>query len=412
MDNDIDTGNTGFVEVLSENEFIDPGFEDDTVTVTRDPGTAIRRLKCFEQVSDMIRHGSFLREVATFIQVESGEWTGLSMSAVISELRYFKQMMQSDTGSLLGETDHYIGNRYATVTDAADEDSRMSNENINNPEIRTAENINNSGIRSDEDVNNPRGRTDEDVNNPGRRSDEDIRNLRGRSDEDIRSLRGRTGEDVRNLRGRSGRGANDVGGINDNVFSELDGLCRMFRVMEERITMEVATEKNLNKLFSTTHKEVEAFARLGKDILTIKAKLGMLDVANISKAANLLPGRTNVAEVVSDPAARHRIAGFVDALIGDPELLEDFSFDDDEKKPKKRKKRAKKAVSVVKKSSRKKAAKKGKITPEKDKTKDVDVARDAKEEKNKSDSLSGAKRKTLRKSPFVKRRRPKVVQKG
>lgn len=110
----------------------------------------------------------------------------------------------------------------------------------------------------------------------------------------------------------------------DDMYYELHNLRRMYRDHSERIDMEVKTERSLQKLFSTTHKEIIVLERLTMSIMKLKKELGMLDGVRHgaqNRVGSGTPGRIDVAKVVADPEARQRVIGFVEALIVDPDMF-------------------------------------------------------------------------------------------
>lgn len=185
-----------------------------------DPNSAIRRLKCFSEVHDMICAGRFLREIIDFIHTE-GELRELSRSAVRVMLQRYKSHVFSDNSVLDG----------------------------------------------------------------------DIKKGVGDDDDPIRAL---------------------------HVLE------RSLRQMEERIDMEVAVEKQLSKLFSTTHYEYLAQLSIAREILKRRGDLGLLKKERggiKQRVGSGTPGRIDVAQVIANPESRQKILGLVEALVKDPELL-------------------------------------------------------------------------------------------
>lgn len=192
---------------------------------TRDPGSQVRRLECFPEVDQMIREGTYLRQVANFIHQDRGELTDLSLRAVIFMLRDYRDYVFSDDAVLDGEA---------------------------------------GSDRPDE----------------------------------------------------------------DDPFYELYSMQKLYRAMEKRIEMETETERNLTKLFSTTHKEFLTAARLGETIMKRKEKLGLLRKERggvRQRVGSGMPGRIDIAQVVANPESRQRVMGFVETLIQDPDLLDNLS---------------------------------------------------------------------------------------
>jgi hypothetical protein len=132
----------------------------------------------------------------------------------------------------------------------------------------------------------------------------------------------------------------------DDPFYELHSMQRFYKVLEERIEMEVTTEKNLTKLFSTTHKEFARLQSLGEAITKRKEKLGLLRSERggvRQRVGSGLPGRLDMPEIVSTPESRQKVVGLIEALIGDPELLDNLAENKQKKqktsRPKRRKRR-------------------------------------------------------------------------
>ena len=111
----------------------------------------------------------------------------------------------------------------------------------------------------------------------------------------------------------------------DDPMFELKAMEDKFRIQSDRIDMEVATEKALKKLFSTTHKEFEIFNLMGKDILKLKKQLNLLnsDAGPRGKSKGHV-GRLDIARVVESPESRHKVLSFMETMIENPDLMDDL----------------------------------------------------------------------------------------
>jgi len=238
--------------VTNLSEHRDPGVDERQESVDRrrmpasrvkDPGTKLRRLRCFHEVEDMLREGRYLREIVTHIQDIRGELTDMSSRAVTYLVKDHKEAMFS--GAM-------------------------------------------------EDLDEPAA-------------------ARGDSEDPLYVL-----------------------------YSQE----KYYRLLEERIDMEVSTEKNLTKLFSTTHKEFLALQKVGEGILKRREQLGLLGSKQggaRQRVGSGTPGRVDVAEIIANPESRHKVMGFVEALVRDPDLLDSLSEETRASKtsstPRKRRKR-------------------------------------------------------------------------
>lgn len=122
----------------------------------------------------------------------------------------------------------------------------------------------------------------------------------------------------------------------DGVLRELQ---RQFGSMARRIDMEVETERNLNKLFSGTHKEFIALNMLGDSLLKHYEKRGDTgrDADGRQRIGSGSPGRVDVSRVIANPESRHRVMELVETIVGDDELLDDLISNGVGDTPKKRK---------------------------------------------------------------------------
>ena len=188
---------------------------------TRDPGSRLRSLGCFKEVSQMVREGGYLRRIARYIQVECGELTELSDKAVMYMLHEYRDYIFSED----------------VISDTTP----------------------------------------------------------------------------------------DAGGVSEDPFRELHLMQQNMELVNERIQMEVATERQLNKLFSTTHKEFLTLQRLGDSILKKKKELNLLDQSRggmRQRVGSGLPGKLDVVEEMANPASRQRILNFIDTVASDPTLMD------------------------------------------------------------------------------------------
>lgn len=112
----------------------------------------------------------------------------------------------------------------------------------------------------------------------------------------------------------------------DPLF-ELYEMGRNYRQLKGRIDMEVATETQLNKLFSTTHKEYGEARVLLDTILERKTKLGIIGKDMDRQKQNQgivgsMAGRLDYGAVVDNPSSRQKVLSIVEMLLGDPELMD------------------------------------------------------------------------------------------
>ena len=127
-------------------------------------------------------------------------------------------------------------------------------------------------------------------------------------------------------------------------------LSRRLVERDRQLDMEEKTERDLNKLFSTTHKELDSIGRLGDKLLSWQDKLGILRADRVGKNrhGSGLPGKVDLAVLAASPESRRRVMSFVETLARDPELLDTIS---EERKPIQR-------AEDVRKGGAKRAAKK------------------------------------------------------
>lgn len=109
-------------------------------------------------------------------------------------------------------------------------------------------------------------------------------------------------------------------------YVELRVLEEMFQTQKGRIVMEVQTEQNLRKLFSTTHREFEVLNAMGTNILKLKKALNLIG-SNMKKTRGRMTiqaGRVDWARVVESPESRHKVLSFVEMMVDNPELMDDL----------------------------------------------------------------------------------------
>lgn len=109
-------------------------------------------------------------------------------------------------------------------------------------------------------------------------------------------------------------------------YIELRVLEEMFQKQKDRIVMEVQTEHNLRKLFSTTHREFEVLNTMGTNILKLKKALNLIG-SNMQKTRGRMTiqaGRVDWARVVESPESRHKVLSFVEMIVDNPELMDDL----------------------------------------------------------------------------------------
>ena len=129
----------------------------------------------------------------------------------------------------------------------------------------------------------------------------------------------------------SNSGIMKKGGLDkDSPLYELAVLREMFDDHRTRITMEVETEKNLRKLFSGTHKEIEVLQHLGVEILKLKKEFGLIDqdggstTGGGSARSMGETGRMDMASVMMNAESRQKVLGAVETIFGDFNLLKDI----------------------------------------------------------------------------------------
>jgi len=132
----------------------------------------------------------------------------------------------------------------------------------------------------------------------------------------------------------------------DDPFYELHSLRKYFKAQEARIDMEVGTERDLTKLFSTTQKEFAILEKLATSIMKKKEQYGLISngkpgSSSCSTPGSAAPGRVDVSKVVANPESRQRVMGFVEALMEDPELLDNLGENTRQENKKKFKKHKK-----------------------------------------------------------------------
>lgn len=116
-----------------------------------------------------------------------------------------------------------------------------------------------------------------------------------------------------------------VKGDEGDPLYELYEMQKNYRQLKERIDMEVSTEKQLNKLFSTTHKEYHVAFLMLDGILERKHKLGIINKDMDKKQRRLTQGtagRLEYGEIVANPESRQKVLSVVEMLLGDSQLMD------------------------------------------------------------------------------------------
>ena len=136
------------------------------------------------------------------------------------------------------------------------------------------------------------------------------------------------------------------GGVLDDEdpLAEVKSLQRLYKIHEERIMRESDLEKNLGKLFSTTHKEFDTATNIVRTIMDLKAKHGITGESEDQKS--VYHGRVDIQDVVNNPESRNKVLGFIEAAVSHPDLFD--SLDDKEEKEDKQKKKKLKRKRVHK----------------------------------------------------------------
>ena len=113
----------------------------------------------------------------------------------------------------------------------------------------------------------------------------------------------------------------------DKGVNELDELQYLYLLQKDRIEIDYATEKKINKLFKSTGNEVvvamgllKLMANLKQDLGLMKRDLGTLEVDHTLLAE--LPYKSKaVEEVMSDPSSRAKVVGLVRRMFSRPDLM-------------------------------------------------------------------------------------------
>ena len=111
--------------------------------------------------------------------------------------------------------------------------------------------------------------------------------------------------------------------MEEDPLYELSVMRSKFNSQSDRIDMEIQTEEGLNKLFSTTHKEFLALERMGKTIIGLKERFGMIEPGmHRGQAGETVQeaGRLNLRESISDPKSRNKVISVVETLLGSSNL--------------------------------------------------------------------------------------------
>lgn len=188
-----------------------------------DPGAQIRRLKCYPEVDQMVRQGSYVKDVVTYIHGE-GELTHLSAEAVGHIVMRYKRHVFSD---------HMVEDSGDVIKKIGDLDK-------------------------------------------------------------------------------------------DNPASVVFALQEMYYLMMDRIRMESETEKTLNKLFSTTHKEFMTMTIVGRELLKFMKEFDMMNSTTpLSQKSGSFPGGVDVGGVATNPnpESRQKLLGILGIVMNNPDML-------------------------------------------------------------------------------------------
>jgi hypothetical protein len=104
---------------------------------------------------------------------------------------------------------------------------------------------------------------------------------------------------------------------------ELTRLQELFDIHCDRIGMEVDTEKQLTKLFSTTHKEMATATLMAVAILKEKKQLGLIGENARKSSSRQFSGRTDAARIAQDAQSRQKVLNVFELMLGDSELMQD-----------------------------------------------------------------------------------------
>lgn len=104
-------------------------------------------------------------------------------------------------------------------------------------------------------------------------------------------------------------------------MNELDEMEKLFKKQMDRLDIDCKTEKQINKLFSGTHKEILAAQKILTDMAELKINLGLLKAGmdgdeNAQAMLGAIHKSTNpvVDKVLSDAVSRHRVLTLIEQL--------------------------------------------------------------------------------------------------
>lgn len=107
-----------------------------------------------------------------------------------------------------------------------------------------------------------------------------------------------------------------------NGLEELEKLNELYDLQMERVRIDVANEKKINKLFNTTGREIFYAMKILKQTSELKMDLGLakrqLGEVSVSGAAAVqISDRYNdgIGKVMADPDSRRKVLGMVETLI-------------------------------------------------------------------------------------------------
>lgn len=107
-----------------------------------------------------------------------------------------------------------------------------------------------------------------------------------------------------------------------NGLEELEKLDQLYELQMERIKIDVANEKKINKLFSSTGREVFYAMKIINQTSQLKMDLGIakrqLGEVNVNSTAAIAIGARyddGVGKVLADPDGRRKVLGMVEALM-------------------------------------------------------------------------------------------------
>lgn len=112
----------------------------------------------------------------------------------------------------------------------------------------------------------------------------------------------------------------------EKKIPEIRELLWLYNLQKERIGIDVTTEKNIKKLFATTHREIQTAAQLLRNLVDMKMDLGIKerDLGKLTIDGDLIPmlqneaARLNLPElerVGLDPESRRRVLDLVEFLM-------------------------------------------------------------------------------------------------